>query len=253
MTAREFIAAVKRDLAPHVAYGKYVLRHKWFVARAAFHIARLMPMPCGRIAWLWRMLVHDASKFRPSEWMPYAQSFYGESAESIATREVRGRMTAAQLGLAAQGYTDAALSTEIGTRAATIERERKAAFQRAWLLHQHRNPHHWQHHILHEDSGRTFILVPHAVYAYEMVADWLAAGPKALREHTMAEAVAETIVWYAKMHKAMLLRDVVRNTVENILAALAYEYGIAQHAAEVESLKHARASITIPGRVAPQS
>jgi hypothetical protein len=50
----------------HLAYLKYVLRHKWFVLVASFKIG----------APIWRAIFHDMSKFLPSEWMPYACCFY---------------------------------------------------------------------------------------------------------------------------------------------------------------------------------
>ena len=46
-------------------YLSYVLRHKLYVLRAA----RKLGIP-------WRGLVHDVSKFRPSEFIPYARYFY---------------------------------------------------------------------------------------------------------------------------------------------------------------------------------
>ena len=50
----------------HLAYLRYVLRHKWFVWLA------------GRAVGLssWRGLVHDWSKLLPSEWTPYVHHFY---------------------------------------------------------------------------------------------------------------------------------------------------------------------------------
>ena len=50
----------------HLAYLKYVIRHKWFVAIACYH--------CG--VSLWRALIHDWHKFLPSEWSAYAHTFY---------------------------------------------------------------------------------------------------------------------------------------------------------------------------------
>lgn len=50
----------------HVAYLKYVLRHKWYVLQA-----------CPKVGVsLWRGLTHDLSKFLPSEWGPYVRAFY---------------------------------------------------------------------------------------------------------------------------------------------------------------------------------
>ena len=50
----------------HLNYLKYVLRHKWFVLLASIRIG----------APLWGAIIHDLSKFRPSEWIPYARCFY---------------------------------------------------------------------------------------------------------------------------------------------------------------------------------
>lgn len=50
----------------HLAYLKYVLRHKWFVFLACRR--------CG--ASLWRAVIHDWHKFLPSEWFSYAETFY---------------------------------------------------------------------------------------------------------------------------------------------------------------------------------
>ena len=49
----------------HLAYGWYVLRHKWFVFLAAY-----------RLGVPWLGLIHDWSKLTPGEWFPYAQTFY---------------------------------------------------------------------------------------------------------------------------------------------------------------------------------
>lgn len=69
---------------------------------------------------LWRLLVHDWSKLRPREWFPYVASFYG-------------------------GY-------KYSERPAAVV----DAFDRAWLAHQHANPHHWQHWLLTEDTPQKY-------------------------------------------------------------------------------------------------
>ena len=51
----------------YLAYIKYVLRHKWFV----FVEACKLGIP-------WRGLVHDLSKFRLRELVPYTNYFYGD-------------------------------------------------------------------------------------------------------------------------------------------------------------------------------
>jgi hypothetical protein len=51
----------------YVKYARVVLAHKWFVFVAGWYTG----------APLWRLLVHDLSKFRPSEFGPYARRFMG--------------------------------------------------------------------------------------------------------------------------------------------------------------------------------
>jgi hypothetical protein len=198
----------------HLRYLNYVLRHKFFVARAWVVLAQITGY--SKREWavmLWRALMHDASKFGIAEWGPYVAMFYGEP-----------------------------------TTDADVKRERQAAFNYAWLHHQHRNPHHWQHHVLREDSGRVLVLLPHRLYADEMLADWLGAGPKALTSHSMATAVADTIAWYAKVYEKQQMRDPVRQRVESGLLMLAERYGVAQYAAQVHAVAETRKSIVIPGR-----
>ena len=45
-------------------------------------------------------------------------------------------------------------------------------FNRAWLHHIHRNPHHWQHWVLLQDDGSEECLDMPYWYIVEMVADW---------------------------------------------------------------------------------
>ena len=51
----------------HIAYLKYVLRHKWYVARGA-RLVRGVPF--------WRVVFHDWDKFFPDEWFAYVHTFY---------------------------------------------------------------------------------------------------------------------------------------------------------------------------------
>lgn len=116
-------------MSKHLKYLSYLLRHKWFVFQAGLKIK----------APIWRLLIHDWSKFLPCEWFPYVESFYG-------------------------GYGK--------------DRPQKVqeAFDRAWLHHQHLNPHHWQHWVLREDSGAIRPLDMPDHFILEMVADWAGAG-----------------------------------------------------------------------------
>jgi Family of unknown function (DUF5662) len=128
---------------------------------------------------LWRLVIHDWSKMSAAEWRPYVRSFYGSEGR---TPEVR------------------------------------AAFDRAWLHHQHRNPHHWQHWLLREDDGPTKALEMPKPLVREMVADWMGAG----RAITGKWEVCE---WYAKNAAKIVLHAETRREVEKILGyATSHDY-----------------------------
>jgi hypothetical protein len=112
----------------HLKYLSYVLRHKLYVS-----------IECFKAGLIWRGVVHDVSKFRPSEWTPYVQSFYGGWA-----------------------YKD---------RPEWVKKQ----FDLAWLRHQHRNDHHWQWWMQQSKDG--FRLLPMSREALlEMLCDWKGAG-----------------------------------------------------------------------------
>ena len=112
----------------HLAYLKYVLRHKGFVFRAGLRLN----VP------LWQLVVHDWHKFTPSEWGPYARTFYRAD----------------------------------GTK----KYEPDPLFDQAWNSHQKRGKHHWQYWLLTYDKGTTKPLRIPRKYVLEMVADWSGAG-----------------------------------------------------------------------------
>lgn len=112
----------------HIAYLKYIIRHKWFV----FIACRKLKVS------LWRAIIHDWTKFLPSEWGLYARTFYKPDG--------------------------------------TNQYVESAEFARAWRHHQRRNLHHWQAWLLTWDSGKTQPLYMPSKYTKEMVADWYGAG-----------------------------------------------------------------------------
>lgn len=112
----------------HLAYLKYVLRHKWFVYVAC--------RKCG--VGFWQALVHDWHKFIPSEWLPYARTFYNPDGSK--------------------------------------RYQESPEFARAWNAHQKRGRHHWQYWLLTWDRGDTEPLEMPECYWREMVADWFGAG-----------------------------------------------------------------------------
>jgi Family of unknown function (DUF5662) len=123
----------------HLAYLKYVVRHKWFV----FFEGLRLGVP------FWMLLLHDWDKFLPDEWFPYASFFYELDGTKVERRDKTGYYNPV----------------------ATINN----SFQKAWFLHAKRNKHHWQWWIL-PTEGEDLILLMPEVYVREMVADWRGAG-----------------------------------------------------------------------------
>lgn len=165
----------------HWQYAKYLMRHKWFVFVAGLRTK----------APLWRLVIHDWSKFLPCEWVPYSDYFYGEKA-----RLQKEEWDDSRYWPAAQKYY--------------------VAFDRAWLHHQHANPHHWQHWILREDSGETKQLPIPEHFAREMVADWMGAG-RAITGRW------ETREWYEKNATKIQLQPDTRHFVEKLLMRAALQ------------------------------
>lgn len=220
-------------MKPHLRYLKYVLMHKWYVFIMGVAMHRAFDRD-GWLSWLWRLLVHDLSKFRPSEWRPYVDRFYGLEGEAWITQRV----------VEFTGLHEPARCRQIAeARWGEEKKRRQAAFNYAWLLHQHRNNHHWQHWFLREDSGKTYLLLPPAVVVDEMVADWLGAGTKILRWPTVAECVGETIAWYVASRDVIQLRAEARKRVEATLHALAMHYGLIDFAFQM--LEQQRRAVTV--------
>lgn len=191
----------------HWKYFKYVVRHKVFVLLAGW----------GRVS-LWRLLVHDWSKFTRLEWLGYARFFYGPHQTSVVLSPSGGRAKAPP--------------------------EVSEAFDRAWLHHQQVNDHHWQHWcflpgrpgdlplracnagVLLKDDGSTLYLeewsrgvsivpgpMPSACRE-EMLADWRGAG--------RAVGKPDTRAWYLKNRDNMILHPETRAWVERELGIPGY-------------------------------
>lgn len=120
-------------IKPHLQYLAYVLRHKWYVLVGGLRLG----VP------LWRLVIHDWTKFTPAEWKPYVDRFYGPKPPTLG----------------ATGYFH-----NIGDH---------EAFDLAWLHHWRNNPHHWQYWLSPPDFWPT--PMPET-YIREMVADWYGAG-----------------------------------------------------------------------------
>lgn len=164
----------------HLKYLWYVVRHKWCVLQAGLTLrGRGLDIP------LRNLLLHDLSKFGIAEWLPYVETFYGDSP---LQRRADG------------GYDPTNVSRD---------------FDYAWLSHQ-RNKHHWQAWVLLKDDGGIKPLEMYEHYALEMVADWMGAG-MAIKGHGLDQAFAETVKWYEANSHRMKLHPATRTLVETVI------------------------------------
>lgn len=172
----------------YLKYLKYLIRHRWFVMLA-----------CFREGLYWQGLIHDWSKFLPSEFIPYAWYFYGEKLPSIYESHGDHRNMVFASGL--------------------YKERVEADFDMAWLRHQKCNPHHWQYWVLMEDSGKVAALeMPHK-YRVEMLCDWQGAGRAITGKFDPNDPYAETREWYAKNEGKMILHDNTRAWIQRELRA----------------------------------
>lgn len=132
----------------HWLYLRYLIRHKWFVWQAGRMLG---------VNWF-QLMIHDWSKFLPSEWFPYVNYFYGNYPSEMEHEESYG----------GQKFF---IHPEKKTREYWERR-----FNVAWNFHQKRNPHHYQFWILTNDDGSIKALEMPKKYVLEMVADWSGAG-----------------------------------------------------------------------------
>jgi hypothetical protein len=173
-------------MSKYLKYLRYLLRHKWYVM-----------IECFKYGLIWRGLVHDLSKFLPSEFFSYANYFYG-SFPPLKCFHGDNRNWALETGLYEEKITE--------------------EFNYAWNLHQKRNKHHWQYWVCIQDSDKPKIFsvgMPRK-YLIEMLCDWRGAGRAINGKDDTAE-------WYKKNKKNMILRESNFNWIEKELKILKNE------------------------------
>lgn len=124
----------------YLRYLRYLLRHKWFVF-----------LECSRLNLYRRGIFHDMSKFLFSEFIAYANYFYGKNSSKGIRR-----------GRDKTGYYK---PTDTGHR----------AFERAWFHHFRNNSHHWQYWVIPEVPEDKILEMPYRE-VQEMICDWRGAG-----------------------------------------------------------------------------
>lgn len=199
----------------NLQYLWYVLRHKWFV----FVECLKLGVP------IWIAILHDWDKFLPGEWFPYVNYFY-------------------RADLFPEYVFGEARNHGIQNKADMV-----ASFAHAWMLHQHRNKHHWQYYLnagttpisrtnvlvwdkgnasiiingsVHDWSGLISIREPMPdVYRREMLADWRGAG--------RAVGKSDTAAWYLANKKNMQLDYDTRCWIEHTLFPAKFAVGQKVH------------------------
>jgi hypothetical protein len=120
----------------------------------------------------WQSFKHDWTKLLPSEFIPYMNKF---------NRKLTGD-------------------------------DHQRAFDIAWLHHIHWNPHHWQHHILHNDRDGVKVLRMPEKYVKEMVADWRGVGM------ALGKGRENAVGWYLDNKDTLALHPQTRSRVETLLS-----------------------------------
>ena len=130
---------------------------------------------------------HDLSKSNPDEYIAYDRYFYGKNKSFEVVEQ----------------------------------------FNRAWLLHIHRNPHHWQYWILNNDDpdkGEILLDMPDC-YIIEMVCDWWSFSWK-------KENLREIFSWYEERKDYIKMSDYTRRKVEDLLELIYNKLGELNYVAE---------------------
>lgn len=164
----------------YIQYLNYLIKHKWYVG-----------IECLKQGLYLQAFTHDLSKIFPSEYIPYANFFYGNNHNITRGRDKTGYYK----------------PTDTGDN----------AFDFAWLLHQKRNKHHWQWWILPEDEGGLKILEMPDKYRKEMFCDWIGAGKAQGHFSPKNDPLKETRAWWKVNNHKMQLHPETRKWVEGVL------------------------------------
>lgn len=152
----------------YFTYMRYLLIHKLYVFIASV-----------KMGIIFRGIVHDYSKFFPSEFFPYARFFYNKQSQKNN-----------------KGYFKPIDTMDID-------------FEMAWLKHVHRNDHHWQYWIMPNNKSAKEYEMP-IENITEMICDWYGAGKA-------QNSIASTKEWYIINKEKIVLSKNTRNKVEEIL------------------------------------
>ncbi len=171
------------EIPKYKSYLNYIIRHKMYVYLSGlFHSLNLKN--------------HDASKFLKDEMIAYTNHFYNEDGTSKThLKDDKGYYNVSE----------------------TAEDE----MELAQMLHQIRNPHHWQYWILIKDDG---VMKPKQMshdYLYEMVSDYIGAGLAQVTtdkyNNIKNDMYCETRNWYSANRNKIIYHPDTRDKFEKII------------------------------------
>lgn len=158
-------------------YDLYLELHKVNVAKAYEWLYKNLPEVVDCKTNLERQICfdHDKSKSELDEYVPYDKYFYGNNKSYQVVQD----------------------------------------FNKAWLLHIHRNPHHWQYWVLINDDPKEGEIILDMPYNYiiEMICDWMSFSFK-------QDDLYEVFKWYDERKEYIKLSDKTRKTVDDILGKI---------------------------------
>lgn len=159
-------------------YDRYLAEHKANVKKGFDWLRTYLPALVDGIGEWNTNFAHDASKSEEDEYKAYDAYFYGRNRSYQVVQD----------------------------------------FNRAWLLHIHRNPHHWQHWVLINDDpkeGEILLDMP-MEYIIEMICDWWSFSWK-------TGNLFEIFKWYEEHKDYIKLSKRTRIIVENVLENIHYQ------------------------------
>lgn len=161
-----------------VEYDFYLEQHKMNVAKGYEWLYKNLPeiLECHGIKLEQQICFeHDASKTEIDEYANYDAYFYGNNKSYQVVED----------------------------------------FKYAWLLHIHRNPHHWQYWVLINDDPKEGMVCLDMPYNYiiEMICDWMSFSFK-------CGDLNEVLKWYDERKEYIKLSDKTRKIVEDILGKI---------------------------------
>lgn len=147
-----------------------ICKHKYYVCKY-----------CFKAGLYWRGLIHDLSKFSPTEFFESVKYYNGNRSPIELCKEKNG-------------------------------------YSKAWLHHKGRNDHHYEYWQDNFDYGTNHIEMPYKAFA-EMICDWFGAG-KAYNGNNFSPLNEAQWWWYNKRPKTLAINSRTLNKIDRVMLEL---------------------------------